>query len=118
MTESSELGSGCGYQQPNPQAPDVSVLSPLRASTPMNLKKKKKKLLLSFKRQREREAIGKDRFCLPTSLLQEVKNSGGGCFKGGVKHSAGTWWCGEMECGSLEPGKPHPWVGDRLKGGK
>lgn len=53
-----------------------------------------------------------------TSLFQEVKNSGGGGYKGGVKHSAGTWWCGEMECGGLEPGKPHPWAGDRLEGGK
>lgn len=56
MTESSELGSGCGYQQPNPQAPDVSVLSPLRASTPMNLKKKKKKA---------------------SALIQETKGKGG-----------------------------------------
>lgn len=96
-----------GEQQPNPQAPEVPVLSPLRV---VHLHEfKKKKLLLSFKRQSEREDIGKDRFFLSTSLLQEVKNSGGGCFKGGVKHSAGTWWCGEMECGSLEPGKPHPW---------
>ena len=45
---------------------------------------------------------------LPQLLLQNIKNSGGGCFKGEVEHSAGTWCCGEMECGGLEPEKPHP----------
>ena len=81
MTEPLELGNG--WTNSPILRPWRSQFSPLGVVYPHEFKEKK--LLVSFRRQREREDMGEDRFCLSTLLLQEVKNSGGGCFKGGVE---------------------------------
>lgn len=56
---------------------------------------------------REGEDNRKDRFC-PSTSIPGNQNFWRWQFKGGVKYSVGRWWCAEMECGGLEPGKPRP----------
>jgi hypothetical protein len=98
-------------------APELSPLPLSELSTPINSRESRKLLFLS-KKQSEGEDVRKTGSVpqLHYSRKSRILEAAG--FRGGVKHSAGTWWCGEMECGNLEPGKPHPWAWDRMEMGK
>ena len=85
----------------NPEACELSPSLPISClSYAMNNNNNKACTLIQ-------ETKGKDgnTGSLPQLLLQKVKNSGGGCFKGEVEHSVGMWCCGEMECGGPTPSR-------------
>lgn len=118
-TESLELEYGWGYEETNLQAPELSPSLPVsQLSSAMSKKKKKPH---SHPRNKGKGRIKGKIGSVPHSFLQEVKNSGGGCFKGWsetlsrnvVLRGDGMWGPGARKAPppGRQPGSKGPWEG-------